>query len=256
MKFIEVPYFKYAKQYRLWELKNKNKNIKLKIYDGISGSNWNGGRIQEYYNIPKKQDVSFALTRHSNIDFNDKITLDVLEKFNKKGNSIILSNIKLTKMLQSKFKNYDYIFSITAYDISNGFSGYKELEKMYDYIVPRNEIFKNLDNFKDLNIKQYVALFSYECAECPLYNQHYSFIGDIKKGQEHLAKCWFKDKNLFKETPYNADDYDYTVVSSIKWNNNTLKLPELAGYKIGRNFQSWEDIEIELNEIVQGITND
>lgn len=250
MIFIEVPYFKYQSHYKMWAMLNKSSNIRLKVYDGIDGSHWNGGRIQEYSEVPQGISVSFALTRHDNINLKDNDTMKVLKDNDKKGNSIILSSMKLLNFLKTKLHNYTYIYSITAYDISNGYDGYRDIENNFDYIVPRNEIFKDIENFKNLNNKKYIALNSFECSDCPLYNEHYRVIGNLNKDQAHLAKCWMKNNDLLKEMGYDKSQFDYKYTISNRWYNNIMKVDGLAGYKIGRNEQSWEAILDELDTLV------
>lgn len=232
-------------------IKNKTKKIRLKVYDGISGSKWNGGRIQDYQDVPVGINVTFALTRHDNIDFNDPTTIEILKAHDKPGNSLILANLELRDFLKPKFKNYTYFYSITAYDISNGYLGYLELENKFDYIVPRNEIFKDLSNFNGLDIKKYIPLYSYECSDCPLYNEHYRVIGNLTQDEYEMSKCWMKDKKLLKKAGYDRSDFDYKYTISNKWHKNIMQLIGVEGYKIGRNEQEWDEIEAELDNLVR-----
>ncbi len=252
---IEVPYFKFANQYKLWILKNKldikKHNIDLKVYDGISNSQWNGGRVQNYEEPPKNINISFALTRHNNIDINDQNTLNILNINHKKGNSLILSNIELAIKLKDIFPNYTYIYSITAYDIKDGFDGYIELEKLFDYIVPRVEIFKDLSNFAKLDKSKYIPLYSYECMDCPLYTEHYNYIGNTMSFEHSM--CWFKNKELFNSLPYDIHKYEYEYHTSQIVHMNMKKIKGFAGYKIGRNNQTFEKIEDELYDILNNI---
>lgn len=261
---IEVPYFHYADNYKMWKLHNrsliKEYNIQLKVYDGLPESPWNGGRTPLDNEPPKGIDISFAITNHTVTDYQHSYSHQYLQMFHKKGNSLIISNLDLAKHLKLMYPDYTYIYSITAFDISNGFGYYKLLEPLFDYIVPRSEIFHpdNINEFYALRTKKYMPLYSYECVNCPLYNQHYKFIGEnvMDKSKKHLTKCWIKNKELFDETPYNADDYDYEYESSRTFHNKIRSVDPsiLGGYKIGRNEQSWESIREELDEIVRLIT--
>lgn len=252
---IEVPYFKYIKQYKLWKLKNrkllKQFDIDLKVYDGIVGSSWNGGRVNTVDLPDKGINISFALTNHT-INFNDSITHEVLKENHREGNSIIIADRAVIHQLRKLYPNYTYIYSITGFDIKN-FSVYKDIEKEFDYIVPRVELIDN--DYSDFNMSQYILLYSYECAYCPLYNEHYKMIGEaaLDESKQYLVACWFKNKSLFDNTKFNASDYNYEYSTSQKFHNKLTDIDpqSLAGYKIGRNKQEWSQIEGELDEIME-----
>jgi hypothetical protein len=257
---IEVPYFKYASQYKLWEIRNRRLvdkyNLKLKVYDGLPGSPWNGGRLPLGTSIPEHCPVSFALTNHTVDDLHHKESHELLKKFHSPDNTILISNLELLDHLQKLYPNYKWIYSITAYDISNGFDGYDEIEKRVDWIVPRNEIIDHTEELYKRNTKQYILLFSFECSGCPLYNEHYKVIGEIVKEDDktrnHLYACWFKNRKLLTEVGYTEDIYsDYTYYTQKKFMHKLLEIDHriLAGYKVGRNSQKFEKIELELKEI-------
>jgi hypothetical protein len=257
---IEVPYFKYASQYKLWEIKNRHLvekyNLKLKVYDGLPNSPWNGGRLPLGTKIPENTNLSFALTNHTVDDFDHEESHNYLRQYHSPSNTIIISNLELLAHLKKLYPNYKYIYSITAYDISNGFDGYDEIEKLVDWIVPRNEIVDNTEEFYKRNTQQYILLFSFECSGCPLYNEHYKVIGEIvkenDKSKNHLYQCWFKNRKLLTEVGYTEDVYsDYTYYTQKKFMHKLLGIDHriLAGYKIGRNSQKFDKIEIELKEI-------
>lgn len=258
---IEVPYFKYANQYKLWEIKNRSLvekyDLKLKVYDGIPGSPWNGGRLPLGTAVPTNVPVSFALTNHTVDDLDHAASHEYLKQYHSANNTIIISNLTLLDHLKSLYPEYKFIYSITAYDISNGFDGYDEIEKLVDWIVPRNEIVDHTEEFYKRNTKQYILLFSFECSGCPLYNEHYRVIGEIvkenDKSRNHLYQCWFKNRKLLTEVGYTEDIYsDYTYYTQKKFMHKLLGIDYriVAGYKIGRNSQKWEKVEEELMEIM------
>ena len=262
---IEVPYFKYANNYKLWTFQNRKVldqyDIKLKVYDGIPGSPWNGGRMPLDIEPDEKVDTSFALTNQTIDDFDHAKSHEYLKRFHKPGNTIIISNMELLDHLKSLYPEYKFIYSITAYRIDQGFDGYDEIEKKCDYIVPRNEIIDQTEEFYKRNTKQYILLYSYECSYCPLYVDHYKVIGEIIKdkdqAREHLFKCWFKDRKLLKEVGLDENVYsDYTYMTAKKFHHKLLAIDPkiLAGYKVGRNSQSWEKVVEELSEIMELIT--
>lgn len=259
---IEVPYFKYASNYKLWMFKNKKRleahDIELKVYDGIPGSPWNGGRMPLDTEPDDKLHISFAITNHTVDDFDHVTSHEYLNRFNKPGNSIIISNMELFHHLKVLYPNYSFIYSITAYDITNGFDGYAEIEEQMDYIVPRNELIDNLEEFYKRNTKQYILLYSYECSYCPLYTYHYKVIGQIIKDKdrdrEHLFECWFKRRTLLPEVGFSSDVYgDYEYFTSGKFHHKLKAIDPniIAGYKVGRNSQPWHKVEEELNEIIE-----
>lgn len=256
---IEVPYFKYTPKYKLWSFINRRVidefDIQLKVYDGIPGSPWNGGRAPLDIEPDMSLPVSFALTNHTIEDFDDPISHEYLSRFDREGNGIILSNLELLDNLKLRYKHYHYVYSITAYDIRNGFDGYDEIEKKFDYIVPRNEIV-NEGEFLKRNTKQYILLYSFECSYCPLYIEHYRLIGGIQHKPEkyHLIQCWFKDRKLLPDAGYKETDYaDYEYICSGDFHHKLREIDPsvVGGYKIGRNSQGWLKIEEELGEIIE-----
>jgi len=258
---IEVPYFKYINQYKLFKMQNRKilekYDIDLKVYDGLGNSPWNGGRFPNH-DLPKKGiNVSFAITAHTINDFNHKESHKILKDYDVPGNSIVISNLELLEKLKTIYKNYIYIYSITAFDINQGFDKYQNIEQLVDYIVPRSELIDNIEEFYKLNTEQYILLYSYECSYCPLYTEHYKYIGENINDQSkaHLTKCWFKNKKLFNELKYNVDDYDYEYTSSAKFHHKLTDIDSnvIGGYKIGRNFQDFDKIKDELWEIIKTI---
>lgn len=262
--FIEIPYFEFINNYKLWILKNSNRLKKLgsirpitfKIYDGIPNSSWNGGRIPGNIDIPKNFNVSFAMTNH-HLNLDDEYTIDILKQYDIKGNTLIISDYQKIDQLRKLFKNYQYILSITAFDLNKfSFDDYSKLEIDFDFIVPRVEIFNNdyIQNFKFLNKQKYLILYSFECSGCPLYTKHYEFIGNNinDKSNYHLFKCWFKNLDLLQEAGFDKNDYNYSYQDSSQFNKNIVahNLWEFGGIKIGRNNQPWEKIQEELEEII------
>ena len=256
---IEVPYFKYTNKYKIWLFENRDVvrkwNIKLKVYDGIPGSPWNGGRIPEDTPIPENYPVSFALTNHTIDDMNHPESLRVLTEYHKKGNTLIISNLELAAHLRKLFPLYDQIYSITHFDISKGWEAYKEIESKFEYIVPRNEIVDQ-EALGLVNSKQYIILFSHECSYCPLYNDHYRTIGQIIKdgGDTDLYRCWFKERDLLERAGYDPSIYEgYKYMNSKRFHKKLIKIDprSIAGYKVGRNHQTWFKVEDELRDIVE-----
>jgi hypothetical protein len=186
------------KELSLYFMKNKVKNIT--VYDGINDCKWNGGRINRsiFY---KQSQIDFYYNRNINIaltfsnpiiNLDDKLGNELLEKFHKKGNCIILINDNLRNYIRKNFPLYKLIYSITGTGhlpiplIDNKF--YIDLETKYDLIVPRMEhIFDK--EFLKLNQAKYEIMLNDNCIwNCPLYKEHF----------EAIAKC-NTDNNLYFE---------------------------------------------------------
>jgi len=263
---IEVPYFKYLTHYKLWKFKNKKivekYKIDFKVYDGIPNSPWNGGRTPENIMPVKGISVSFSLTNVNIDNYYDEVSHQILKEYNIVGNSIIISDLKLCAMLQDMYSNYTFIYSITAMKLNtldkdgvqDMLTRYTKIEPLVDYIVPRVEIMEHPDLLHIINMKQYLILYSYECVYCPFYNEHYNFVN----ANQEMKGCWFKTPKLFDETPFNKDDYDYQYNDSRIFFSNMdyFKYNKVAGFKIGRNEQSWEKMTNEINDIILKIERD
>lgn len=264
--FIEVPYFKYYKDYQIFYFNNiekfKRAGIELKIFDGIPGSLLNGGRNGIKDGIPAKKNLNFVLTSSTftKEDLEKDIAFEILKEYDDQSNAIITGSFDILKKAKSLYKNIKYIFSITAYDIigksaQDVLDFYQNIEQHFDYIVPRVEVIDILGNrLEELNLKQYIFLESYECYGCPLYMEHFKVISTIDKGEAHpkFGNCWIKDKRLLKDLNIQEPDYQYKT--SEKTLPKTFKLPvQPAGYKIGRNNQPFETILEDIHKILDNV---
>ncbi len=255
---IEVPYFKYYRDYMLFYYKNiikfKEVGAVLKVFDGIPGSRLNGGRSGIKDGIPSKENMNFVLT--SKTCTSDDIEIDpafeILKEYDNNTCAVITGDYRILNKCKRLFKNFSYIYSITAVDIENRTPDellelYLGIEKDFDYIVPRVELFDILgERTKELDISRYILLESYECYGCPLYQQHFTEISniDIGKRDPKFGECWIRDPDLLKELGIDLPDYQYKT--SQKNIDSFLEMPA-AGYKIGRNNQS---LEIILEDIM------
>lgn len=209
-------------------------NAKIVVYDGINKCKWNGGRINRdvyhtdgltnyYYN----KDISIALTfTNHNIDVTDKVGNELLEKFHKEGNAIILINEELRNYIRTNFPKYDLIYSITGMGLLNvpmqdsDVEFYKDLESKYDWIVPKFEhIFDPRAN--ELNKGMWEVMVNDTCIwNCKYYDQHFKAIANENTlGNEYSAaveECWIKGFNPDKESKYNCMDIDGEHIQKLK----------------------------------------
>jgi len=184
----------------LFKHKHIFKNHTLTVYDGISNCSWNGGRINRDIDLTDneisnyyKHNINIALTfSNHNIDLTDQTGNELLKKFHKKGNSIILINENLRKYIKKNFPLYRLIYSITGLGTMtvpmNGddVKRYKVLEDKYDMIVPRMEhVFDK--EFLKLKSLKYEVMMNDTCVyACPYFEEHFQLIAD----QNHFKKPW------------------------------------------------------------------
>ena len=209
------------KHLSLFFVKNKQKikNIKITVYDGISNCSWNGGRINRDLELTDIQiktyysmNINIALTfSNPEIDLKDAVGNKLLKKFHKEGNSIILINDELRKYIREKYPKYNLIFSVTGTGIMNvpmndsDVGIYKSLESKYDLIVPRMEhIFEPF--FLSLNQNKYEIMLNDTCIyNCPYYKEHFEQIANQNKilspwkvnpqRSFEIEECWIKGFN-------------------------------------------------------------
>ena len=184
----------FAKKHLLipWFFKNKSMHdtVDVTVYDGIQLCPWNGGRINRDLQYDDKtidfyyrNNISIAMTfTNPVIDLNDSIGLHLLEKFHHSGNYIISVNMDLYKYIKDNFPKYKHTRSITGFGKlpvpmnKKTVKTYKDLEKYYDYIVPRMEhVFDPM--FKELNQNKYEVMVNDTCVYgCPYFDDHFKQI--------------------------------------------------------------------------------
>ena len=111
--FMIAGAFSKFKKLAIFFTKHKEllKNNTFTVYDGINMCHWNGGRINEeiYWtqsqiNYYYRNNISIALTFSNHIiDINDRVGNELLEKFHRKGNKIILVNEELRKHIRTNY---------------------------------------------------------------------------------------------------------------------------------------------------------
>ena len=209
----------------IFEHYSKNKSIynsykKIYVYDGIDDCSWNGGRVNDK-SLVLNDDLMDTAERYYSIGWGIKITLSnniidlkdskglrILEKFHKRGNGVILRNKDLKNLISKEFPLYETTHSITgalqdATLSEENLNFYRDLQKEYDFIIPRLE--NNLDpNLEKLDKSKIEILINDKCVyNCPYFKKHYDYIASLNLPSEHseeeLAKsgmCWINEKFL------------------------------------------------------------
>lgn len=198
----------------------------LVVYDGINKCRWNGGRINRdvYYNDALidyyySKGISIALTfSNHKINVNDPLGNELLEKFHKEGNALIIVNEDLRKYVREKFPKYDLIYSITGMGTLNipledeDVAFYKQLEQDYDWIVPRFEhIFD--PRAVELDKTKWEVMLNDTCVYgCKHYDAHFKAIADENTAgrpySKEVEECWLPKFDPNKDSKYNCMDID------------------------------------------------
>lgn len=267
MNYIIAGAFSKFNDLSLYILRHKpHKRYGITVYDGIMSCSWNGGRINRdieykdsqiefYYN----RGIGIALTfSNPEIDLDDVIGNNLLDKFHRDGNRIILINEELRNYIRKYYPRYELTYSITGMGNINipmrndDLKFYRDLELKYDLIVPRMEhVFDS--KFEELDQSKYEILLNDTCIwNCPYYKEHFELIAKqntiAHKPWEELGhdecfkieECW-----LPKFDPSIESQYDGMDISKSKIEE--LKLRGIEHFKIsGRELVS-EEFIIELN---------
>jgi len=264
--------------------KNKFKNIKITLYDGVNNCAWNGGRINRNIFITQKDiekynkiGISVAFTfSNPEIDLNDKKGLKLLEwldnsqkKYNIQ-NEVILINENLRQFLRQNFK-FKLKFSITGHDLKaypdknlqkEYKNYYKNLKNKYDLIVPKMEhVFQEW--FLDQRLIQYELMLNDTCRpDCPYYKQHFEEIARFNRifKNEKVAydfnpklaysieECWLPNFNPNKELTSCKTGMDFDE----KMIKKALKLG-YRNFKISGRENSFEEVKEEIEKFLKGV---
>jgi hypothetical protein len=228
------------------------------VYDGIDKCKWNGGRINRdvFYNEALtnyyySRDVSIALTFSNHvIDLDDIIGNDLLHRFHREGNALIIVNDSLRQYVRDNFPKYDLIYSITGMGTLNiplqdsDIAFYKDLESKYDWIVPRFEhIFD--DRSGELDKTKWEVMLNDTCVYgCKYFDEHFKAINaENTAGRPYSAEieeCWLPKFNPDIDSKYNCMDIDEEHI-------HKLKLAGVQSFKItGREMQDgefWQEVK-------------
>jgi len=213
-----VPLIKFLSHYK--------GNAELVVYDGINKCRWNGGRINRdvYYNdslleyyYSKGIKIALTMTNHK-INISDKLGNELLEKFHKEGNCIILINDDLRQHIRKNFPKYKLIYSITGMGLLNiplqdsDIEWYKDLESKYDWIVPRFEhIFDKRSD--ELDKTKWEVMVNDTCVwACKYFDQHFKAIADENTAgrpySKEVEECWLPKFQPDIPSKYNCMDID------------------------------------------------
>jgi len=228
------------------------KDAHIVVYDGINKCRWNGGRINRdikyndaLINYYYGKGISIALTfSNHNINLDDKLGNELLEKFHRKGNALIIVNDQLRQYVRDNFPDYDLIYSITGMGLLNiplqddDVAFYKDLESKYDWIVPRFEhIFDPRAN--ELDSTKWEVMLNDTCVYgCKHYDAHFKAIADENTAgrpySKEVEECWLPKFDPNKESKYSCMDIDAEHMQK-------LKAIGVASFKItGREMQDEE----------------
>jgi len=280
---IELPYFDedIIKNYQSFIFTNTKlfKDKHIIIYDHLEGSIFNGGRahnpilLKDVLPFFKKTGFTpgFTLTNHLSFDeivelkgesfLNGNLeklmnTIEFLLKEIKEIN-LIISNDELKKIINDNFKS-NIIFNKSITSLSTTID--KKVFSNYDYIIPRVDLYKDLDLLDEYKAfyNNMIFLVSYECSGCPIYNTHYKLISqhNIQRFDYDVKECFYKKKENFKYISdiYSPNNDDYEYCTSEIYKNNIQKFisrnfKKIGGVKIGRNSKDITLIKKELNVI-------
>lgn len=204
--------------------KRKVEEDKIVVYDGINKCRWNGGRInrdifykESLINYYYSKGISIALTfSNYKINLDDPVGNELLEKFHKEGNALIIVNEDLRKYVRKYFPKYDLIYSITGMGVLNiplqdsDIAWYKDLESKYDWIVPRFEhIFDSRAN--ELDRTKWEVMLNDTCVYgCKYYDAHFKAIADENTANRPYSKeieeCWLPKFDFNKDSKYSCMD--------------------------------------------------
>jgi collagenase-like PrtC family protease len=212
-----------------------NTNVdEIVVYDGINKCKWNGGRINRdvWYNdglidYYYSKGVKIALTfSNHNIDLSDPIGNELLDKFHREGNALIIVNDDLRKYVRENYPKYDLIYSITGMGLlniplqDNDIEFYKDLEKKYDWIVPRFEhIFDKRSD--ELDKTKWEVMVNDTCVyKCRHFDEHFKAIADENTAgrpySKEIEECWIPKFDPNVESKHNCMDISKEYIDKLK----------------------------------------
>lgn len=221
-----IPIMRFLKKYK--------GDAHIVLYDGINKCDWNGGRINRdvFYNEAVMQyyydrNVSIALTMSNhNVDLTDPVGNELLEKFHRPGNALIIVNDDLRKYVREHYPNYDLIHSITGMGHLNiplqdeDVEWLKQKEQDYDWIVPRFEhVFD--PRADELDKTKWEVMVNDTCVfGCKHFEEHFKAIADAntqrKEYDPDIEECWLPKFDPDRESKYKCMDIDIEHINILK----------------------------------------
>jgi len=204
----------------------RNRKVKFTVYDGPNLCQWNGGRINRDISLTlemvegyNKFGITVALTfSNPTIDIHDPIGNNLLSLIDETGkrfgvrNKVILVNEELRKHI-IKYHDLELIYSVSGHPsdvvVTDMFiQRYKELETLYDWIVPKFEVVFEPVFYNNVDTSKYELMLNDSCMyACPHWSTHFKSIAmqnTLSKnpweeiGHKHCYKteeCWLDDFN-------------------------------------------------------------
>jgi len=203
----------------------------VNVYDGISMCTWGGGRfvtkekmkyegLENFYE--RNINISIPLTNRQ-ISLNDPLGNEVLERFYRKGNRIILCNESLRSHIKIHYPDYETSYSITASYADETLWALKG-EKFWDYykkkldeynivVIPKEllepPLFEKLH--KNLDVSRLELVVDNDCyLYCKLAGQMYRYLSMLNKvtpfGKlyDHIFQ-----KTCLKQCHLGVENFDY-----------------------------------------------
>jgi collagenase-like PrtC family protease len=204
------------------------------VYDGINKCSWNGGRINRdvYYtdtliDYYYSKDIKIALTlSNHNINLDDEVGNHLLKKFHRKGNALIIVNDDLRKYVRENFPKYELIHSITGMGLLNiplqdsDVAFYQQLEKDYDWIVPRFEHIFDPRNI-ELDKTKWEVMVNDTCVYgCKYFDEHFKAIANENTAgrpySKEVEECWLPKFDPNIPSKHNCMDIDAEHIQKLK----------------------------------------
>lgn len=251
----------------LFKLKMLQKNgICITVFDGINLCKWNGGRVNkelyltdeilEFYN---SNNIGINLTFTNNIiDTSDEIGNKLLKMISKNNiNGVIIANNNLKEYIKFNFPNLKTTYSFTT-EVEK-IEEYIQLEKDYDFLVPKVHLFFDKEFYTKVDLKKYELWVDEQCINCEKIAYHYNIISEInrtynkpyiEKG-EAFCKSW-NDCILSDYNDCNTKGLSYfnkiTIDKLISIGYQNFKIP-------GRDFppERFNDIINQTYDFFKGI---
>jgi len=244
------------------------------VFDGPNLCKWNGGRINEDITLTKymvdfynKNNIGVSLTFSNDIiDTNDKTGNYLLELLDHNPlNGIICCNEELRSYVREKYPEYKITYSITGHSNSIEINKklieyYKELESLYDVIVPRFEMGFNPKFYNQINKSKYELMVNDTCVYgCSQFHDHFLKMNELNRnfkepwkelGYEQCWKihdCWIKNFN--PDVGSEKDREKYGELLGMDFTKDMYKKAINLGYtnfKIMGRENKTEDLKSEI----------
>lgn len=173
----------------LFKLKHlQQKGYQITVFDGPNLCKWNGGRANiEVYLTPEllewynNNNIGVNLTFTNNVvDINDPVGNQLLEmiSFNEL-NGVIVQNMELYWHIKIHYPYMPITHSFTSPTYTT--QEYLEIEDLFDYLVPKIDLFFNSDFYTQVDLPKYELWVDEQCIGCEKIVYHYNKIAEINR---------------------------------------------------------------------------